>query len=118
MVPARGPRARSTRRLFLAGVVIAILIAYIGPVRGYLDQRSELQGYQRALAQMQSRRDHIAHQIRAIDQPAVLEARARELDMVRPGERRFALKGLVRPARQPRKHDEPGFWQRFIQLFT
>jgi cell division protein FtsB len=113
-----GRRSRAARRLLLAGVVIAITLAYIGPVRGYLEQRSELQGYQAALRSAEAQRDRIARQIEALRQPAVLEARARELDMVRPGEQSFLVDGL-RGQPTPRvaaEREERSIWDRHLGL--
>jgi len=113
-----GRRSRATRRLVLAGVLIAVTLAYVGPVRGYLEQRSELQGYQAALRSAEAQRDRIARQIDALEQPAVLEARARELDMVRPGEQSFLIDGLHgRPTpRVEAKREERSIWDRHLGL--
>lgn len=113
-----GRRSRATRRLLLAGVLIAIALAYIGPVRDYLDQRSELQGYQAALHAAEAKRDRIAKQIDALEQPAVLEARARELDMVRPGERSFLIDGLhgLPSPRAEARREERTIWARNLGL--
>jgi cell division protein FtsB len=113
-----GRRALSTRRLVVLGALIAVVLAYLGPVRGYVDQRSELQGYQSSLRAAEAERDRIARQIDALEQPAVLEARARELDMVRPGERSFLIDGLRAPAPKPEaKHEGRSIWDRLLGLF-
>jgi cell division protein FtsB len=110
--------SRTARRLFVLGVLIAIVVAYLGPVRGYLDQRSELQGYQSALRSAEAQRDHIARQLTALSQPAVLEARARELDMVRPGEHSFLIDGLrSHPAPGSLARDRSRLWGRYLGLF-
>jgi hypothetical protein len=113
----RGRLGRTTRRLFLVGVIVAVAVAYVGPVRGYLHQRSELAGYRTALTGLESKRDRLARQIAAIDQPAVLEVRARELDLIRPGERRYVLRGLAPPPRPVPRRDDGGLWNRFLDLF-
>jgi cell division protein FtsB len=79
----------------VAGVVLAIVLSYLGPVRGYLQQRSQLHGYEAQLRSAEDRRDHIRAQLRALDNPVVLEQRARELDMIRPGERQFVIRNLA-----------------------
>jgi cell division protein FtsB len=113
-----GRRARSTRRLIVLGALIAVVLAYLGPVRGYFEQRSELQGYQTALRAAETERDRIARQIAALEQPAVLEARARELDMVLPGERSFLIDGLKPEAPKPEaRHEGHSLWNRFLGLF-
>jgi len=95
MGPPRRARTVRLRRLFVAGVALAILISYLGPVRGYLHQRSDLRGYEAQLRTAEDRRDHIQAQLRALDNPVVLEQRARELDMIRPGERQFVIRNLA-----------------------
>lgn len=81
-------------RLLLAGIVTAILVSYIGPVRGYLAQRTELAQETARLDALEAHRQQLVRQLRAIDRPAVLERRARELGLVRPGERPFLVEGL------------------------
>ena len=110
--------ARHARRLIVAGILIAVTLAYLGPVRGYLDQRSELHSAQASLHDMEATRDRIKRQLAALDQPAVLEARARELDLVRPGERAYVLQGLPSSAPRPvpKRHDR-SLWDRLLGLF-
>jgi hypothetical protein len=101
----------------VAGVILAIAIAYVGPVRGYLDQRAQLRSSQTALRQAQAERNRIARQLANLDQPAVLAAHARELDLVRPGERAYVLQGL--PSETPRpapKRDERSLWDKILDL--
>jgi hypothetical protein len=70
-------------------------------VRGYLHQRSELAEQRAALATLEARRDALGRQIVALRRPEVLEARARELGLVRPGERTFLIRGLPEPGEEP-----------------
>ena len=55
MGPIRPPGAAPirVRRIIVAGVLTALLLGYIGPVRGYLDQRSTLQQEQARLHLLQ-----------------------------------------------------------------
>jgi cell division protein FtsB len=78
-------------------VIAGVLAGYVGPVRGYLDGRRELSEQEATLARAERQRDGIAAQLRALDRPAVLEARARELGLVRPGETPFVVRGLEGP---------------------
>ncbi len=64
----------------------------MGPVHGYLSQRQELAAEQRNLDVLIARRDALRRQIQALDRDDVLEARARELGMVKPGERSFLVR--------------------------
>lgn len=81
----------------MAGLLTAFLLAYIGPVKGYLDQRSELRDQTAKLAQLEQRRDALRAQLRALGRSDVLEARARALGLVRPGERAFIVSGSLEP---------------------
>lgn len=70
----------------------------MGPVSGYLEQRAELREQQARLAELEARRDSFRHQIARLGQAPVLEARARELGLVMPGERAFLVRGDLDPA--------------------
>jgi hypothetical protein len=70
-------------------------------VRGYLHQRSELAEQRAALTALEARRDALGRQLVALRRPEVLEARARELGLVRPGERTFLIRGLPEPGEEP-----------------
>jgi cell division protein FtsB len=92
----------------VAGVLTALLLGYIGPVRGYLDQRSTLQQEQSRLQDLQHTRDALRTQIADLGQPAVLEARARELGLVEPGERAFVVRGDLDPKPAPEQGHDGG----------
>ncbi len=70
-------------------------------MRGYLHQRSELAEQRAALAELEDRRDALGRQLTALRRPEVLEARARELGLVLPGERTYLLRGLPEPGEEP-----------------
>lgn len=74
-----------------------MLLGYIGPVMGYFDQRAELRDETAKLVRLQQERDSIREQLAALDQPAVLEARARALGLIEPGERAFLVRGALDP---------------------
>jgi cell division protein FtsB len=92
----------------VAGVLTALLLGYIGPVRGYLDQRSTLQQEQARLHDLEHTRDALRTQIADLGQPAVLEARARELGLVEPGERAFVVRGDLDPKPAPEPQHDGG----------
>ncbi|HTI34343.1 MAG TPA: septum formation initiator family protein [Miltoncostaea sp.] len=89
-------------------MLTALLLGYIGPVRGYLDQRSTLQQEQSRLQDLQHTRDALRTQIADLGQPAVLEARARELGLVEPGERAFVVRGDLDPTPAPEPQHDGG----------
>jgi cell division protein FtsB len=85
------------------------VIGYVGPVRGYLSQRAELRDERARLETLERRRDDFKAQLAALDTPQVLEGRARELGLVRPGERAFLVRGdLDRPPPAPEDHGDGG----------
>jgi Septum formation initiator len=85
------------------------VLGYLGPVTGYLGQRSELRDERAKLARLEERRDAYRAQLAALDEPAVLEARARELGMIEPGERSFVVTGrLDPPPAEPEDGDGDG----------
>jgi cell division protein FtsB len=85
-----------------------VLLGYIGPVNGYLSQRSELRAEQANLAVLEGRRDSLQRQLAALKRPDVLEARARDLGMVRPGERAIIVQGELDPPPPEPTHGDDG----------
>jgi len=105
------PPTRSPRTIVLAGVLTAVCIGYIGPVNGYISQRSELASEREGLARLEARRDALAVQLRALERNDVLEARARQLGLLKPGERGFVLKrSELEPPPPPPERADDGIW--------
>ena len=74
-----------------------MLLGYIGPVMGYLDQRAELRDETAKLTVLERERDGFKEQLAALDQPAILEARARALGLIQPGEKAYLVRGSLDP---------------------
>jgi hypothetical protein len=73
------------------------MLAYIGPVMGYFEQRGELRRQQAHLVALEEeKQEHIARLADA-EAPEVLQMRAREQGLVLPGERAFAIRGALEP---------------------
>ncbi len=66
-----------------------------------MGQKDQLRVEQEELIEARKVRDDLARQIRALGREDVLEARARELGMVRPGETPYAVRGTGKPAPPP-----------------
>lgn len=98
--------------MLIIGLFVGIAFAYIGPVRDYLGQKEQLRLEQVALIKARATRDAISAKLRALKEPQVLESRARELGMVRPGETPYAVRGIKHPAVPPRPADDgtTGVW--------
>jgi len=96
----------------IVGLFVGIAVAYIGPVRDYLAQKAQLHAEQVALIAARETRDVLSAKIRALTEPRVLEARARELGMVRPGETPYAVRGITRPTppSKPADAGSTGVW--------
>ncbi len=84
----------------------------MGPVRDYMQQKDQLRDQQVELIEARKVRDGLARQIKALGRSDVLEQRARELGMVRPGETPYAVRGITKPAPPPKANadDGTGVW--------
>jgi cell division protein FtsB len=89
------------RRIIVAGLLTALLLGYVGPVSGYLAQRSELRTESAKLSVLEHRREELRKQIAELNKADVLEARAREIGLIKPGERAFIVRGALEPAPPP-----------------
>lgn len=69
------------------------MLGYVGPVSGYLNQRAELRDESAKLEVLEQRRETLRRQIADLNKADVLEARARAIGLVRPGERAFIVRG-------------------------
>ena len=81
----------------------------MGPINGYLHQRAELDGQRATLAGLKKQRADLTRQLDALAQPDILEARARALGMIKPGEKPFIVSDVEPPAPAPRRSD-PGLF--------
>ena len=104
--PIGGPASRGNgtllKRLLIIGLIGGLVFAYVGPVRDYLRQKDQLRAEQLELIDARAVRDGLARQIKALGRDDVLEARARELGMVRPGETPYAVRGIRKPDPPPK----------------
>ena len=90
----RCPTSRRATRLIFAGILTAVILSYVGPVRAYLAQRAELAQESARLEVLEDRRETLQRQVRASDRAQFIERRARDLGLVRDGERAFLIQGL------------------------
>jgi cell division protein FtsB len=80
-------------RTLLLGVLLLIVYLYIGPARSYFSTRAELGRQRAAVAQLAAENKRLKERRSALTRPKTLEAEARRLGMVRPGERAYAIEG-------------------------
>lgn len=74
----------------------AIAIAYVQPIRAYIDARADVverRAEKRALLRRQA---VLEHRVELAGGEAFAEREARQLGLVRPGERLFVVKGVER----------------------
>ena len=78
-----------------------MLLGYVGPISGYLSQRAELRDESAKLTVLEHKRSELRRQIADLNKADVLEARARSIGLVMPGERAFLVRGDLDPAPAP-----------------
>lgn len=99
------------KRLFILGIVVALGVSYLGSVRDYLSQRDELARQQAEYAALVAERNTIRTRLGSDKNPAIVEARARELGYVKLGEMPLRVTGLeLQPPAPPARRDGGGFW--------
>jgi hypothetical protein len=89
--------AARSRRWRLVVVVAAALLAffYYRPLHAYFDTRHSLQERRADVHLLQTQKRRLERQLAATTSPAALELEARQLALVKPGERLFIVKGIA-----------------------
>jgi cell division protein FtsB len=82
----------------VVGFIAGIAIGYVGPLRGYLEQRTTLATERTELAALEEKRERLTRCLEALNDPVVLEMVAREFGLGKPGEKVFNIPGLKRAA--------------------
>lgn len=88
------PRSASVLRLLGAAVVCAIAVAYVQPIRAYMDARDEVAKRRVEKAAALERRAGLERRLAEAGTDAFVAREARRLGLVRPGERLFVIKGV------------------------
>jgi cell division protein FtsB len=91
--PARIRRRSVTRRWIAVGVLVAIGLAYVQPVRSYLDSRGKVGERRAEVAKLEAEHRALEREIEVAETPVFVEREARKLGFVRPGERLFVVTG-------------------------
>lgn len=78
--------------LLLLLVVVAAL--YVGPARSLLGAWQDSNAKQAEVRELSRQHDALVQRARALRDPLVVEAEARRLGMVRPGERPYVVSNL------------------------
>ena len=89
--------AAKSRRWRLVVVVAVALLAffYYRPLHAYFDTRHALQERRSEVRALQAQKRRLERQLAATTSPATLELEARQLALVKPGERLFIVKGIA-----------------------
>jgi cell division protein FtsB len=86
---------RISRYGFLV-VFAGLLFLYVNPARSYVNTLRESHHRQAQVAGLERQHRILAARKRALADPHVVEAEARRLGMVRPGERTYVVRDLPR----------------------
>ena len=83
-------------RVALLVVLVGVLALYINPARSYFTTWHESKSRGAEVAALEKENERLRARRDELRNPAALEREARELGMVRPGERAYVVEGLGR----------------------
>ena len=87
----RPSRSALALRWLAAGVLVAIAIAYVHPLRAYFRARGEVESRQAEVAALERKKRELSRRLAVAGTDAFIEREARKLGLVRPGERLFIV---------------------------
>jgi cell division protein FtsB len=90
-VPPSRIRWDRVGRLALLLVLGVILLLYVSPATHWLEQRRTAAGQREELHSLEREHDRLARRLRELRHPDAIEREARQLGMVRSGERAFVV---------------------------
>ena len=85
---------RPTRVLAFGGVIVLALL-YWNPLHTYMRTKHELEQRQAQVRGLAVQRRRLQQQIAAVGSGSTLVLEARQLDLVKPGERLFIVRGIA-----------------------
>lgn len=85
---------RRLRMLVIVGIIGALVISYVGPIRGYHSRMSELRDQQQNLNSLIKQRDALRDAVSGPQTVEVIEQRARELGFMRPDEIQYRVRKI------------------------
>lgn len=81
-------------RYALLVVFAGLVLLYVNPLRTYVETRGESAERREQVRVLEREHARLSARKQALTRPAVVEAEARRLGMVRPGERPFVVRNL------------------------
>lgn len=96
VLPGGGSRIRWDRvgRMAILVVLVGMALLYVRPMAGYWSARGEAGTRREEVQQLRTENTELRARREALKHGGALEAEARRLGMVRPGERPFVVEGL------------------------
>jgi len=83
-------------RVALLVVLLLVALAYVGPARSLLSTWQASNAKHAQLRDLQREHAVLLQRVHALRDPRTVQAEARRLGMVRPGERSYVIQGLPR----------------------
>jgi cell division protein FtsB len=81
-------------RVALLGLLLLVALAYVGPARSLLSTWRDANAKQAQLRSLEHEHEALLRRSRALRDPRTVQAEARRLGMVKPGERSYVVRGL------------------------
>lgn len=81
-------------RVALLVVLLGVALAYVGPAHSLLSTWRDSGAKQAQLQTLEREHDALVRRAKELRDPGTVEAEARRLGMVRPGERSYVVRGL------------------------
>jgi cell division protein FtsB len=81
-------------RVALLCVLVVVVGLYIGPARSYWSARGEAKEKRQAVQRLEAEHERLEARRKALTTPATLEAEARKLGYVMPGEKAYVIEDL------------------------
>ncbi|HEY3019032.1 MAG TPA: septum formation initiator family protein [Solirubrobacteraceae bacterium] len=81
-------------RIVLLCVLCGLAVLYVGPARSYVQALGQAKAREAEVRALQREHDRLEARRRALNRPGVIEAEARRLGYVKPGERPYVIEDL------------------------
>ena len=81
-------------RVALLGLLLLVAVAYVGPARSLLSTWRDSNAKQAQLQTLEREHEALLRRARELRDPRTVQAEARRLGMVKPGERSYVVRNL------------------------